>query len=244
MSYLDAIARFADALNDGADEAVPVSAVTRSNLGYYRGNVAANRGSALQAGFPTVMALVGVSYFDALALAYQQAQPSVSGNLHDDGVALADFIAGFAPAQSLPYLADVARLDWAVHRAHFAADVPPADLTPLQSLSPAEFGLVRLSLHPACTVVQSGAWPIHAIDRMHHAGPPAQLDAGGESVLVLRDEIHLLDAAAARLIDTLQQGLNINAACEAAWQICADFDPGPTLSLLFGRGLVTGFAIS
>ncbi len=244
MSYADAIARFADALNSGADERVPVSPATCGNLGYYRGNVAANRGSALQAAFPTIVALVGTDYFNALARAYQQAEPSVSGNLHDDGATLPDFVARFAPAQSLPYLADAARLDWAIHRAHFAVDAPPADLTPLQSLSADDFGGVCLDLHPACTVVQSNTWPIYAIDQMHRGGPPAQLDAGGECVLVLRDEVHLLDAAAATFIDTLMRGLNMNAACAAAWQIDAGFDPGPMLSLLFERGLVTGFAVS
>jgi hypothetical protein len=244
MSYVDAIARFADALNTGADDAVPVTSATRGNLGYYRGNVEANRGSALQAAFPTVAALVGEEYFNALTLAYQHTVPSVSGNLHDDGATLADFIATFAPAQSLPYLADVARLDWARHRAHFAVDIPPADLTPLQNLSAEGFGLVQLKLHPAIAVVQSSSWPIYAIDQMHQNGPAASLDSGGENVLVLRDEVIQLDAPAAAFIAALLGEQNINTACETAWQIAADFDPGPALGLLFGRGLLTRYAVS
>ncbi|GGP20161.1 HvfC/BufC N-terminal domain-containing protein [Silvimonas iriomotensis] len=239
MSYADAIARFAAALTDGADAAVPVTAATRGNLGYYRGNVQANRSSALQSAFATVHALVGEAYFAALAQAYQRAEPSTSGNLHDDGAHFARFIATFQPAQSLPFLADVARLDWAMHRAHFAADLPAADLAPLQNLAADQFGLVAFALHPAVDVVRSAHWPVHAIYAMHHGGPAASLDTGGEAVLVMRDAIEGIDHASAEFTLALQQQHNINNACEAAWQIAPDFDPGPVLGTLFGRGLIT-----
>jgi len=40
--------------------------------------------------------------------------------LAEYGDGFADFLAGFAPAQSLPYLADVARLEWAINAAYHA----------------------------------------------------------------------------------------------------------------------------
>ncbi|GGP26502.1 HvfC/BufC N-terminal domain-containing protein [Silvimonas amylolytica] len=239
MSYAAVIARFANALNDGTDAQVPVTESTRNNLGYYRGNVLANRTSALVSAFATVHALVGEAYFEALAHAYQRTEPSVSGNLHDDGATFAGFIAGFGPAQSLPYLSDVARLDWAVHHAHFALDAPVADLTPLQTLAADAFGLVTFSLQPAVHIVRSNDWPIHAIHAMHHGGPAANLDTGGEAVLVMRDSVAPVDHASAVFLLTLQHHQNINTACDAAWHIAPDFDPGPALSLLFSRGLIT-----
>ena len=49
---------------------------------------------------------------------------SASGGLNELGGHLADFLPAFAPARELPYLADVARLEWLVHKAHYAADHP------------------------------------------------------------------------------------------------------------------------
>jgi len=239
MKYDEAIALFAAALQVGDDEQLPVTDATRANLGYYRGNVIANRSSALASAFPSVHDLVGETYFVALTEAYIRATPSISGNLHDDGTALPGFISSFAPAAELPYLPDVARLDWAIHSAHFAADILPADLTPLQTLDPAGFGQIRVDFHPAVSLVVSADWPIHAIYAMHHGAAPANLSAGGESVLVWRDDLLLVDVATQSFLQALLTGSSIDQACERAWQNHADFDPSPALAQLFGCGLVT-----
>ncbi|MFA6115277.1 MAG: putative DNA-binding domain-containing protein [Sphingomonas sp.] len=69
----------------------------------------------LALGYPTVEALVGAGFFERMALDYHDT-PSLrmDAALADYGKAFPGFAAGYAPVQSLPYLADVARLDRAV----------------------------------------------------------------------------------------------------------------------------------
>ncbi|HXH04204.1 MAG TPA: DNA-binding domain-containing protein, partial [Candidatus Competibacteraceae bacterium] len=102
-----------------------------ARLGLYRNNTVLNLGDALAAAYPVLQRLLGADCFRALARAYIGAHPSRSGDLHDYGDALADFLAGLPELAALPYLADVARLEWRVHRAYFAAEAAPCDLAAL-----------------------------------------------------------------------------------------------------------------
>ncbi len=136
-------------------------------LGIYRHNWRHNLRAALQGAYPVLVQVVGEAFFRYLAARFMEDQPSGSGNLHDYGSALPEFLERFAPAQSLPYLPDLARLEWACHRAYFAEDDSPPEL-----------------LH--------SPWPVAAIWRAHQPGAPEDfridLDAGPCQVLVLRSE--------------------------------------------------------
>ena len=61
-------------------------------------------------------------FFNAAVDAYVRACPSTSGDLNVYGDAFGEFLAGYPPAADLPYLPDVARLEWAVDEAGRAAD--------------------------------------------------------------------------------------------------------------------------
>ncbi len=75
--------------------------------------------------FPAVERIVGEEFFQAMARAYVLAEPPRSPVLMDYGTTFADFIAGFAPAASLPYLPDVARIERAWREAYHAEDAEP-----------------------------------------------------------------------------------------------------------------------
>ena len=76
------------------------------------------------------------------------AQPSPSGDLNDYGGAFADFLAAYPHAVELPYLADVARLEWLVQAVYYAADAGPADLSALAATPPERCGELRFALAP------------------------------------------------------------------------------------------------
>src|SRR4030067_705372 len=82
----------------------------------YRNNVFLSLTGALAAVYPVVRRLVGEGFFDYLADSFIRAHRPGSGNLHDFGVELAEFLAGFPACAPHPYLADVARPEWAYHR--------------------------------------------------------------------------------------------------------------------------------
>jgi hypothetical protein len=70
--------------------------------------------NALRLSHPTVAALVGEAFFEQAARAFVRSAPPVSAWLTGYGEGFAGFLAAYAPAQGLPYLADVARFDFAV----------------------------------------------------------------------------------------------------------------------------------
>lgn len=100
-----------------------------SGLRIYRANARAHAQRALAASYPCVQALLGESAFAALACALWRADPPRVGDLNRWGARLADFIAGEAQLAPWPYLADVARLEWALAQAEVAADVAPLAAT-------------------------------------------------------------------------------------------------------------------
>ena len=90
----------------------------------YRANAQATAARALAAAFPTVAALLCDETFNAVAARHWQLHPPERGDLAQFGTAFASALADDPQLSDLPYLADVARLDWAVHHCAMAADPP------------------------------------------------------------------------------------------------------------------------
>lgn len=122
-------------------------------LAAYRANAAAVAERALAAACPTVQQLLGDESFSAVARRLWQVAPPARGDLAQWGGALPGLLAEDEALGDEPYLADVARVDLAVHRAEMAADatLDPARLAMLGEADPA--GL-RLHWRPA-----RGCWP-------------------------------------------------------------------------------------
>ena len=120
----------------------PLDPVFRSSrFAVYRNTCARGAIEALRATFPTVDMLVGEEMFTQVALDYRAEHPPAGPILSDYGSGFADFLAGQAWIGDLPYLADVARLDWLWLEAFTAAD-------PTRAPGPAN-GHPRIALHPA-----------------------------------------------------------------------------------------------
>jgi hypothetical protein len=235
---------FARALRDpAADPPEGTRAHARRRLDIHRNNVVHTMVEALRATFPAVERLVGPEFFAAMARAHLAAEPPSSPLLFRYGGGLAPFIEGFAPARSVPYLADVARLEWARLQAHHAADAEPARLEALAALPPEALEGTRLALHPSLSLVRS-RWPVVSLwaastDR----GDPAEVDlARGEDAAVLRPalavETRRLPEGAAPFLAALAEGRTLaGAATEASAQQAA-FDPGEHIAGLFELGAI------
>jgi hypothetical protein len=84
----------------------------------HRNTVMGALANALRLSHPTVDALVGAEFFDHVASLFAEAHPPVRARLAGYGEGFAEFLSGHVP--SLPYLGDVARLDWAIDQALLA----------------------------------------------------------------------------------------------------------------------------
>ncbi|MGH8686584.1 MAG: DNA-binding domain-containing protein [Burkholderiales bacterium] len=204
-------------------------------MAVYRGTVFGNWTGALASAYPVVRRIVGKDYFDALARRYANAHPSEDGDLNAYGESLARFVAEDADVQDLPYLPDVARLEWLAHRAHFAGDPAPFE--------PGRAAEARLA--PACGLL-AAAWPVATIWNAHQpGGDPAAVDLrkGAELALVHRPgwraEVLALGAGDYRFLDRLLAGAGLGTALEAAVAAEPAYNPGTALARWVPLGVIT-----
>src|SRR5258707_6473995 len=115
----------------GGDTAEIVSAIqgdgldAAARLGIYRHHAFTTLGDALQGTFPVVCRLVDKRFFAYAAHEYLREHPPHSRYLVEYGADFADFLAGFVPCQDMPYLADVARFEWALNIAATVREATP-----------------------------------------------------------------------------------------------------------------------
>ena len=130
------------------------SIAAAERLGIYRNTFVGTLIQALRNTYPAIERLVGAPFFEGAATVFVGQHPPLGAYLNEYGGEFGDFLAGFAPAASLAYLPDVARLEWTLSSIANAPDAPVLEPAALGSLSEAEQGLVRFEPHPAVRLVR------------------------------------------------------------------------------------------
>jgi len=217
-------------------------------IAVYRASVRAGRHDALAATYPVVRRLVGDAFFREMARAYAVQSPSRSGDLHLFGATLADFIASDPHASGLPYLADVARLEWACHTSLHAADAAPFDAAALARIPAERQGAIRLRLDPSVRLVAS-PHPIVALweaNQPARDGTPDRLE-GPDRALVWRDlatvRVRSLDTAEWELACALAAGATLEEAVDAMGEPEAARRLEPLLARLATERVLAGFVL-
>ena len=209
-------------------------------LAIYRNTFDGNLANALRLLFPAVHRLVGAEFFEGAARIFAHQRPPCSAWLDEYGAEFPEFLADFPQAASLPYIPDVARLEWAVTRALHAPDVAPFDAQRLAALDPADHERVRFVANPTISLVRA-AYPADTIWRAALAQDDAALGAidlaiGTCWLLIERRvtgvEVTRLDERAWCFADALVSGLPLGAALEVS--------PGPETASLLAEHIVAG----
>jgi Putative DNA-binding domain len=195
----------------------------------YRANAESIAERALAAAFATVQAMLGAEDFARLAREFWLAHPPEHGDLGEWGEALPSWIEAHTGLADWPWLADTARLDFALHRNERAADAAPdlASLNRLESTDPAD---LRIELMPGTALIES-RWPLVRIHRAHQLEGDAAMAAfaevreaiaasRGEAAFVVRQGwrgvVHSLDAPTARWTCELLAGADLSSALQRA----------------------------
>jgi len=167
----------------------PHGAPAEERLAIYKNNVHVRLSEALAAAYPAVERLVGAEFFRYAAREYIGIFPPRSPTLLGYGEQFPQFLARFAPAATVPYLADVARLEQLYLESFHADDAAP--------LSAAEFAAILTSaehtsavgLHPSARLMTSK----YAVSRIWELNrQPGTIDGkirmpdGPEYVLAIR----------------------------------------------------------
>lgn len=211
----------------------------------YRGNLSATWDKTLSAAYPVLRMLVGEEFFGGLSKAYGRAHPSESGDLNIFGAHFEAFLRHFPHVADYPYLPDMAALEWALHRAHYAPAAQGITAHQLAAVPPEHMETARLTFHPACRLLSS-AWATIPLWQAHQAdsgvGFPADMAAPSYAVVARPEwKTHVvpLDKAGHAALQVLGEGGDFGAALDAAFDIDDAFDVAGALQLWLAHGLIT-----
>jgi Putative DNA-binding domain len=198
--------------------------------------------------------MLGAEDFARLAREFWQAHQPERGDLGEWGEALPQWIESHAGLAQWPWLADAARLDFALHCNERAADAV-ADLASLHRLESSDPAGLRVVLMPGTALIES-RWPLVLIHRAHQLEGEAAAAAfaevreamaaeRGEAAFVVRQGwrgvVHSLDVPTACFTRELLAGADLSSALQGAG---AAFDFAAWLGTSVGEGWLKGVVAS
>ena len=237
---------FADALfAPQAEEALLPQLKHGARFALYRGNLTATWSKALAAAYPVIAQLVGEEFFEALAREYGRAHPSTSGDLNQFGAHFEAFLRAFPHVRDLPYLPDMARLEWLLHRTHYAQEAPAIGAAQLAVIDPEALERCRF-VWPATASLFAADWAVVPLWLAHQQGSgvafPQQMRAACQA-LVSRPQwtaqLTPLDAASFAALQALRAGRSFGESLDAAFEIDEAFDVGANLQQWLQQAIFT-----
>ncbi len=232
-------------LGGGAQDA---AGVAPHRFTVYRNNVFASLAEVLRARYPAVERLTGEDFFAAAARVFVSEHPPSSPVLLEYGEGFAAFLAAFEPARELPYLADVARLEWLRHAAFHAADCPALTAAALSAVAPERAGELIFERHPSLGLISSpypavSIWETNVRDEhVRSIGP----ELPGEAALIVRPalevSVHRLDPGEHLFAAALLSGLTLADAARTA-SATAVLSLPHAIAKLLAAGAFRGFRL-
>lgn len=212
----------------------------------YRNAVRVRLKDALADIYPVLRRLVGDACFDDVASEFLRRYPPRVGYLHPFGARMAELCAQSPVLAGLPYLPDVARLEWAWQQAFHAAAAPGLPAQAFADVPVEQQHAIRLHLQASASLLGS-AYPIGRIFEVNRPDYPGDdavsLDRGGESLLVIRRgfdvRVEPLPAGEYALLAALAASAPLGDALCAAVDAQPDCPVGAVLARHIAAGTFT-----
>lgn len=207
----------------------------------YRNNVTVSLIEALAANFPATLRITGPDFFRAMARFHVREAPPTSPLLFEYGRDFPDFIERYEYAQSMPWLADVARMEKAWLDAYHAADAEPLASSALASIPPERLADAVFEPHPATRAMRSRHPVVTIFAANRSDGPVGRIEASGpEDALITRPGLEVivrhLPPGGAVFLDRLVAGEPLEAAAAVAFAETAEFDLSANIAGLLQAG--------
>jgi len=209
-------------------------------IAIHRHNIESSLVQVLVDAFPAVRRILGGRAFLEAARGFVADSPPRLPVLAAYGAVFADFLA--AEVARLPYLADVARLEWARQEAVGSPDAAPLPAHELNGLDEDEAASLALVLHPAARMVMSPfpVFRIWALNQEDGVDIPAVDMSVAEAVVITRPRFDLLmrriDPADAVLLAALDAGQTLSAATQEAKAVDPTYDLTAALAAHLASG--------
>jgi len=220
----------------------------------YRNNRAVSLIESLKATFPAVNKLVGDEYFSAVARSFIDEHPPQSAVMAEYGGDFGEFIRQSPNATNIPYVADLAALEWARLQSYHSADAVALPLnTLLSKAEPSQYDSLVFAVLPSLYQLSS-RWPVGSL-WSEITSPAAQtadqtadkpaIDMNvSEYIVVVRREyevlVQVLPESGAMLLERLKRGDSLQEAVSSVTEHDPEFDPGLHLQGLIDLGAFCG----
>lgn len=199
----------------------PRGKAATKRYGVYRNNVTVSLINALVAVYPATERITGADFFREMARSHVRVSPPSSPLLFEYGRDFPDFVAHYEPARTLPWLADVARVERAWLDAYHAADIAPLSTADLAAVRRDRLADAVLVPHPSARLVRSDYSALTIFLSNRSSEPVPRLDASApEDTLVTRPHLDVvlrrLPPGGAVFLERLFAGESFGAATETA----------------------------
>lgn len=213
-------------------------------FGIYRNNSLLSLTEALAVNFPVTVRLVDDRFFRWVSQGFIRQHPPREARLCAYGAELPAYLARLPACRTVPYVAEVARLEWAIALSLQAEEVVSCSIAALSRLGN-DAGAARLRLQRSLQLIPA-RWPVVEIWSAHQKEPielPCGIARRASHVEVTR-HAHRICLTALPLgrfafRRGLAKGLPLDAAVDRAMSRDPRFEPAIELAALFGENIVT-----
>lgn len=215
-------------------------------LAVYRNTIAKGLVDALAAQFPTVARAAGEAWMAEAARRFAAAHPPEAPSLLAYGAGFPGWLAEQPAAAETPWLASLARLDWARGRALFAPDAPALAAGDLAGLDEAAYADFAPGLHPAAQALwfEDGSPGLWLQLQGEIAPETAELAAEPEGLLIARPELAVVTQRLSRgghvFLTACAEGASLAAAGARALQAEPQLALAETFAELIAAGAFAG----
>ena len=220
---------------------------TELRLAIHRNNIFVSLKAVLRKTFPAVCRVVDERFFFYATEEFIRHRPPYRAYLAAYGDDFARFLKSFPACHGLPYLPDLARFEWLLHRAAHVDSPQPLAANALGCVPREELPTLRLSFGPSFGFLRS-VWPIDRIWRANIDSPEGETidpDSGGVSLEIHRigDQVGFrpLPPGCFAFRLSLHSGCSLQVASALAEAADARFDLAAALIDLFREQALVSF---
>lgn len=218
-----------------------LSAAERMSV--YHHNVVGRLADVLGEIFVATRMLTGNDFFRTMVRQFIPGHLPMHADMNRYGAALPDFIASYFPAQSLPYLADVARFEWLWNESFLAANDDSLDVQEISAVHPEAYAEMRLCLRDSARLFAShypvyDIWAFCMAEGKEGIQPPV-IQQEQRSILLLRPGLDVVALPLAQaeyaMLCALQDRHTLEEAANATLQYDHAFDLTAFLATHFAQ---------
>lgn len=172
---------------------------------------------ALEIDFEATCKVLGKETFFELVKDYLKEFPSTSTNIDEIGSKLPDFIRKLDPGITIPYLSELAQVEWALIEAFYADDLPLFDPNSLRKVPHASWDKVKLIMDTSVKLIET-KWPVHIIWEARKSSIVPEIRQSPGLYLIYRNgysvELREKSETEFKALKLAQDGQNIGTICE------------------------------